>query len=71
MSEDRKLISIFADSDVWIRVEVLHKLLDFEMLKLVDAATAIAVLKETITHIERQTIVKISDTMLDSMDEEE
>lgn len=70
MSDDQKLISIFADSDVWIRVEVLHKLLDYETLKLVDGATAIAVLKETISHIERETIVKISDTMLDNLEEE-
>lgn len=72
MSDDegKKLVSIFADSDVWIRVEVLHKLLDYETLKLVDGATAVAVLKETISHIERETIVTISNNMLDNLEEE-
>lgn len=68
--DDAKLISIFADSDVWIRVEVLQDLLDSDNLKEAEnVADVIVALKETISYIEKQTIISISNNMLDSPQE--
>lgn len=67
---DKKLISIFADSRVWVGVDVLYKLLDSENLEGQPGVYVRVALKETLKYIEEQTIRSISDTMFDSLEEE-
>lgn len=68
--DDQKLISIFADSRVWIGIDVLYKLLDSENLEGKPGIYVRVALKETLKYIEEQTIVSISDKMFDSLEEE-
>lgn len=68
--DDKKLISIFADSRVWVGIDVLYKLLDSENLEGKPGVYVRVALKETLKYIEEQTIVSISDKMFDSLGEE-
>lgn len=73
MSDDEfngKLISIFADSRVWIGVDVIYKLLDSDNLVDQPGDRVLVALRETVKYIEEQTVINISDKMFDSIIEE-
>ncbi len=67
---DNKLVSIFADGEVWFNAEVIREILESTELEELDSDELLGALRQTFDYLEKETVKSITDSMAESMFEE-
>lgn len=67
---DNKLISIFADGEVWFNAEVIKEILDQPELNEMSGQELAEALRQTFDYLENETVKSITDSMAEQMLEE-